>query len=123
MNSKKRIHWSNFFIYMIVSFPLMIGLFWFMSVFNSLIDIPVLLPAAVISIGMSLWFSYQTDEEYHAELKEAERAAQYSQAHPKDKSVIGSAVVGSIIAGPLGGVVGAIHAADKNAKKRAENGK
>ena len=36
----------------------------------------------------------------------------------KDTSVIGSAVVGSIIAGPVGGVVGAIHAADKNNRNK-----
>ena len=41
-----------------------------------------------------------------------------SQNKQKDSSVIGSAVVGSIIAGPVGGVVGAIHAADKNNRKK-----
>ena len=39
---------------------------------------------------------------------------------PKEKSVIGSAVAGGIIAGPAGAVVGAIHAADKNSKIRSE---
>lgn len=41
-----------------------------------------------------------------------------AQNKKKDSSVIGSAVVGSIIAGPVGGVVVAIHAADKNNKNR-----
>ena len=36
----------------------------------------------------------------------------------KEKSVIGSAVAGGIIAGPAGAVVGAIYAADKNNKKK-----
>lgn len=39
---------------------------------------------------------------------------------PKDRSVVKDAVVGGIIAGPAGAVVGAINAADKNAKNRAE---
>jgi hypothetical protein len=38
--------------------------------------------------------------------------------YQKDKSVIGSAVVGGIIAGPAGAVVGALHAVDKNNKKK-----
>ena len=37
----------------------------------------------------------------------------------KDASVVGRAVAGGIIAGPVGSVVGAISAADKNAKNRA----
>ncbi len=41
-----------------------------------------------------------------------------AQNKQKDSSVIGSAVVGSIIAGPVGGVVGAIHAADKNNRNK-----
>ena len=41
-----------------------------------------------------------------------------AQNKKKDSSVIGSAVVGSIIAGPVGGVVGAIHAADKNNRNK-----
>lgn len=36
----------------------------------------------------------------------------------KDKSVIGSAAVGGLIAGPAGAVVGAIYAADKNNKNK-----
>ena len=36
----------------------------------------------------------------------------------KDTSVIGSAAVGALIAGPTGAVVGAIFAADKNQKNR-----
>lgn len=36
----------------------------------------------------------------------------------KDKSVIGSAAVGGLIAGPAGAVVGAIYAADKNNKDK-----
>ena len=36
----------------------------------------------------------------------------------KEKSVIGSAVAGGIIAGPAGAIVGAIYAADKNSKKK-----
>ena len=34
----------------------------------------------------------------------------------KDKSVVGSAVVGGLVAGPAGAVVGAVYAADKNRK-------
>lgn len=41
-----------------------------------------------------------------------------AQNKKKDSSVIGSAVVGSIIAGPVGGVVGAIHSADKNNRNK-----
>ena len=37
----------------------------------------------------------------------------------KDASVVGRAVAGGIIAGPVGAVVGAVSAADKNAKNRA----
>lgn len=38
----------------------------------------------------------------------------YKKTSSQEKSVIGSAVVGGIIAGPTGAIVGAIHAADKN---------
>ena len=37
----------------------------------------------------------------------------------KDASVVGRAVAGGIVAGPVGAVVGAVSAADKNAKNRA----
>ena len=47
--------------------------------------------------------------------KSAAAAKQWAKNNgKKDKSVVGSAVVGSLIAGPVGGVVGAIYAADKN---------
>jgi len=39
----------------------------------------------------------------------------YTEEKPKEKSIIVNAMVGSIVAGPAGAVVGAIHAASKNA--------
>lgn len=41
-----------------------------------------------------------------------------SRPPKKDKSVIGSAAVGGLVAGPTGAVVGAIYAADKNRRKK-----
>lgn len=116
MKSKKRMRWGNFFIYLIVSFPLFLVVIWFASI-TMPFDIPVMITTAVISALTSLFCAYQTDEEY----QEEQEAAKYVNTQPKEKSVVGSAVIGSIIAGPVGGVVGAIHAADKNAKNRAKS--
>ena len=46
------------------------------------------------------------------------RSAAYTEK--KDASVIKSAAVGAIIAGPTGAVVGAIHAADKNNRNKKD---
>ena len=123
MDSKKRIHWDDFFIYLIVTFPIFLVLIWFMSFTFSGYDIelPVLPIAAVISIGACLVGAYKDDEQYAAEQENARLASLHANAKPKKKSVVGSAVIGSIIAGPVGGVVGAIHAADKNAQNRASD--
>lgn len=44
----------------------------------------------------------------------------YTKNHPSEASVIGRAVAGGIIAGPAGAVVGAISAANKNARIRSK---
>ena len=48
----------------------------------------------------------------------AQARASVSRPPKKDKSVIGSAAVGGLVAGPTGAVVGAIYAADKNQRKK-----
>lgn len=117
---KRRIRWGNFFIIMIVSFPLFLVPVWFstLTVLGEYIEIPLIPVAAVIAAITALCLSFQTDEEYEDEQEYYQAMAQQQNAKPKQKSVIGSAAVGSIIAGPVGGVIGAVHAADKNAQNR-----
>ena len=121
---KKRIRWGSFFTYLIVSFPLFLVVVWLGSfTFASYsIEIPVIPVAAAISVIACLCFAWKTDEEHSDEEEYYRVMAKHQSSQPKKKSVIGSAVVGSIIAGPVGGVVGAIHAADTNAQNRAEGG-
>lgn len=86
------------------------------------IDIPVIPVTAVFSVIVCLCLTWKTDKEYSDEQQYYSDMARYQGKQLKNKSVVGSAVVGSIIAGPVSGVVGAIHAADKNARNRANGG-
>lgn len=58
-------------------------------------------------------------------LKNAAAAMSYKPSNipQKEKSVVGQAVAGGIIAGPAGAVVGALNAVDKNNKIRSEKNK
>ena len=61
-----------------------------------------------------------TAEEQIQSLQNLASSLKLETTPEKEKSVIGQAIAGGIIAGPAGAVVGAIHAADKNNKIRSE---
>jgi len=60
---------------------------------------------------------YQKEELSRKKMQQSMATNTQSTDKDKDASVVGRAVVGGILAGPAGAVVGAISAADKNAKK------
>lgn len=58
---------------------------------------------------------------YYEDIHSTLDAIYSDSAAPKDASVVGRAVVGGIVAGPVGAVVGALSAVDKNKNKNKEN--